>query len=191
MSPKGLLVVLSSPSGGGKTTIRRELLKRHPDFVHSVSVTARRPRSGEAAGEDYVFVSESQFRRFISEKRFLEWAAIYGNLYGTLKEPIEAAVAAAKCIIFDVDPQGALSIKRKFPNAVLVFIRHPSKSVLRERLLTRGTETPEEIEGRLKKSEEELSCSENYDYVVVNDNLHEAVKGIEGIIEKERRELKR
>lgn len=183
---KGMLVILSSPSGGGKTSVYKKLLKRHPDFAYSVSVTTRTPRRGEKAGQDYVFTDEKGFRKMAAAGRFAEWAVVHNNLYGTLKSTVEEALAERKVLLFDIDVQGAKSLKELYQDAVAIFILPPSFDILKKRLIDRGTDSMEVIERRLKGSLSELKHINIYDYVAINDNLDECVTLIDRIIETQR-----
>ena len=184
MSNNGLILVLSSPSGGGKTTLRDKLRKRMPYFRYSISVTTRSPRKKEINGRDYHFVSMKVFRDRVREGKFIEWAEVHGNLYGTPKEFIEKNFAEGNDILLDIDVKGALRIKKDFPGAVLVFIAPPSSAVLEKRLKDRGTDTSDEVEKRLLRAVKEMSAAGDYDYVVVNENLEEAIKELEEIVKK-------
>ncbi|RUM88612.1 MAG: guanylate kinase, partial [Thermovibrio sp.] len=153
---KGLLIVISAPSGTGKTTLVHMLLKEFPDLEFSVSYTTRPPRPGEVDGRDYHFVDRKTFERMIEEGDFLEWAEVYGNLYGTSRTQVLKALNEGKDVILDIDTQGALQVKKNFPEAVLIFILPPSLKELERRLRNRGTDDEETIERRLKTAREEI-----------------------------------
>lgn len=184
MSNKGLILVLSSPSGGGKTTLRDKLRKSMPYFRYSVSVTTRSPRKKEINGRDYHFVPMKVFRDRVREGKFIEWAEVHGNLYGTPKEFIEKNFAEGNDILLDIDVKGALQIKKDFPWAVLVFIAPPSSSVLEKRLKDRGTDTSDEVKKRLLRAVDEMSAADDYDHVIVNKNLEKAIEELEEIVKK-------
>jgi len=186
---RGLLLVISAPSGAGKTTIVREVLQRFPSFEFSVSATTREMRPGEINGRDYFFLSKSDFENKIAGGELVEYEEIYSNYYGTLKGEIERAISAGENIVFDVDVKGGLSIKKKFPQAVTIFIKPPSFEILKERLEMRGSETKEQIERRLKRVPMELEKGEFYDYIIINDDLERAVSEVSEIINNKMKEF--
>jgi len=177
-----LLVVLSSPSGGGKTTICRELLRRHPDWLYSVSATTRPPRPDEKNGADYIFLNEDEFRKKIEAGAFVEYAEVYNHHYGTLKEMIDRNLKEEKITLFDLDYNGAKNLKRSYSQAVTIFLMPPSLEVLKKRLVSRGTDSPEVQQGRFQEALKEVSLWSNYDYVVTNDELDSVVRKIEAVI---------
>lgn len=182
-----LLLILSSPSGAGKTTLTRHLLASLSDFTFSVSHTTRKPRRGEVDGREYRFVDRAQFERMIAEGAFAEWAEVHGHLYGTSVREIERAREEGKRgIVFDVDYQGARQIKAKFRDAVGVFVLPPSMQELRRRLESRGTEDPTTIEKRFAKAWTEIEHYGFFDYLVVNDDLARAQAAVLGIALAER-----
>jgi len=183
--PPGLLVVISSPSGGGKTTICRSLLRAHPEYLYSISLTTRPRRLSEVAGRDYIFVSEEEFRRRADQGELAEWAKVHGHLYGTPKGPIERTIRERKVILLDIDVQGGMKIRRRYPQSVLVFILPPSLQVLETRLRGRFTENEETIERRLSIAQREMDYWERYDYVVVNEEVAETIASVEAIIKAE------
>ncbi len=182
----GLLVVISAPSGAGKTSVLREVMERRPDVRFSVSATTRPPREGEVDGRDYRFVSEGEFDSLLARGEFVEWAVVHGNRYGTLSSEIACAVERGGVVILDTDTVGALAIRNIFPDAVLIFIVPPSPEDLKKRLELRGTETPERIRMRLDAAPGEMDRALGYDYIVVNDRLDDAVAGIIAILDAER-----
>ncbi len=181
---KGLLIVVSAPSGCGKGTILGEILK-DDRFYYSVSATTRQPREGEVDGVNYRFMTEEQFEAYIEEDAFLEHAIYNKNRYGTLRAPIVENRAAGKHVILEIEVKGAAQIRSLCPDAVFVFIVPPSIEVLRERLTGRGTEKPEVIAERVMIAEEEMTHANEYDYVIVNDKLDEAIADFKSIIRAE------
>ena len=179
---EGCLIVISGPSGAGKTTLCSMLLKEFPNLEFSVSFTTRPPRPGEVNGKDYWFVSKEEFLKRIEEGDFLEWAEVYGNLYGTSKSQIEKALKEGKNLLLVLDTQGALRVKELFPEAVLIFILPPSLEELERRLRKRGADGEEVIARRLKEAEREMEKAELYDFVVVNDDLEGAFKELREIV---------
>ncbi len=182
----GLLVVLSSPSGGGKTTIYRKLLQKNPDFLYSVSVTTRAPRHGEKDGIHYTFVNHAKFQRLIDMEHLAEYATVHGELYGTPKKNIVQALKCKRVIVFDLDVVGGLALKRQYPETVLIFLTPPSWEVLRARMVGRKSETEAQVQRRLSRARRELPYWRMYDYVVVNDRLADSVVDCLAIIRAER-----
>jgi guanylate kinase len=183
---KGLLVILSSPSGGGKTTICEKILGRHKNYVRSVSVTTRKRRKGEKQGQDYLFVTEAEFQRKIRGREFVEWAWVHGHRYGTPKRSVARAQEGGRVAFFVLDVQGGLAVKRLYPDSVLVFILPPSLRELKRRLIRRGTENSQELKDRLKTALKEIDFRSKYDYVVINQSLRQTVKSVEEIIRVEK-----
>jgi len=182
---KAKLYVFSAPSGSGKTTIVREILKNYPDFVFSVSATTRKRRSTEKEGVDYYFISEEEFIKKIDNGEFVEWEKFYDYYYGTIKSLVDGNLAKGLSTVFEVDVKGAISIKKVYKNSVLIFIAPPSIDVLKDRLIKRNTETDVDLKKRIERAEMELSFKNQFDYVVSNVNLEEAKKEVKKIIEKE------
>jgi guanylate kinase len=182
---KPFLLVLSSPSGGGKTTIARSLLDGRDELGYSVSATTRPMRAGEESGKDYHFLTRDEFRRRIEAGAFVEWAEYGGNLYGTLWSEVEMLFSASRIPVLDIDIQGAQQIRAAMPDAVLVFVMPPSAAVLAERLKNRQTEAPERIRQRLEVAALEVESIPAYDYVVENDNLVAAVSMVASILDAE------
>jgi guanylate kinase len=191
MSKPGLVAVISSPSGTGKTTICHALMRKHEDYQFSISGTSRKPRGNEKNGVDYWFMSDEKF--FASKKSglFLETTKYLGNLYGTPRVPVEKAVSAGKVVLLDIDICGGLTIKKAIPEAVAIFLVPPSFPELERRLINRRTEDSDSQKRRLDEAWNELKKWNHYDYVVVNDDLKKAVKQVEMIIEAERLKAKR
>ena len=178
-------VVLSAPSGGGKTTIARALLKRRPDLGYSVSCTTRSPRPGEVDGRDYYFLSRAEFLRRRESGDFAESAEVHGNLYGTLKSEIRRVLSHGKHVVMDIDVQGAVQLVRAFPETVTIFVLPPSGDVLLDRLKARNTESTSELAARLQSALQELQAVGEYMYVIVNDELEEAIQRVSSIIDAE------
>lgn len=191
MKKQGILVVVSGFAGTGKGTVMKELLKRYDNYALSVSATTRSPRPGEKDGREYFFRTKEQFNKMIEENAFLEYACYVENSYGTPKAYVEEQMAAGKDVILEIEIQGALSVKKQFPEAVLLFIAPPSADVLRERLVGRGTETPEVVDKRLARAVEESEGMEEYDYLVVNDDLDECVETVHQMIQSEHWKMSR
>lgn len=181
----GKLVIFSAPSGSGKTTIVKEVLKRYPQMEFSISATSRAPRGAERNGVDYYFISNEEFRRLVEEDRFVEWEEVYsGTCYGTLKSETERIWAKGNVIIFDVDVMGGINLKRIFgANACSIFIMPPSIEELERRLVHRGTDAPEVIAKRVEKASFELTKAGEFDHIVVNDDLDAAVAETINIID--------
>lgn len=175
-------VVLAAPSGGGKTTIARALVRRYPDFAFSVSATTRAPRKGEVHGEDYFFLSRDAFLEMVQEGAFAEWAEVHGNLYGTPLSSLSEASRENRHAVLDIDVQGAAQIRETVPQALLLFILPPSVEILFSRLRDRGTEGEEAVRRRLETALKELEAAEAFDFLVVNDHLEEAVKEVRDLV---------
>ena len=179
--PVGSMLVISGPSGAGKSTICKRLLT-DPRVEFSVSATTRKPRPGEVDGRDYQFLQPQDFRRMIAEGAFLEHAEVYGNLYGTLREPVRAALAKGNVYLLEIDVQGANQLRALGEPGLYVFIAPPDFEELRKRLVARGTEAPEVLERRLHKAEDEWRERVNYDHIVVNDDLDRAVAEVRRLV---------
>jgi guanylate kinase len=178
-------VILSAPSGGGKTTIARMLLGRRPDLGYSVSCTTRAPRQGEVPGRDYYFMSRAEFIAKREQGAFAESAEVHGNLYGTLRAEVERVMNGGRHVVMDIDVQGAVQFVRAFPLSVTIFILPPSAEVLLERLRARKTESAAQLAARLQSALQELQQVAEYEYIVVNDDLERAVSSVESIIDAE------
>ena len=187
---KGLLLVISGPSGTGKGTLCKRLLEKNKDIFLSVSATTRKPREGEIDGVSYHFYNEDKFRELIAENQFIEWAAFCDNYYGTPKAPVVENIDKGKDVLLEIEIEGAMKVRAKHPEGVYIFLFPPSVEVLGERLKGRGTETDDVISKRLERAKQELKMCTKYNYYVVNDDLEKAVEEIEAIIiaEKARRE---
>lgn len=180
----GRLFVISGPSGAGKGTICKQILERD-NITLSISMTTRNPREGEVHGESYYFVSKEEFKKNIEKEGFLEYAEVYGNFYGTPKMEVMETMKKGMDVVLEIDIQGALQIKRAYPEAILVFILPPSMKELRKRITERGTETEESLKQRMGETLNELSYIHEYDYCVINDELTEAVRRVLAIMTAE------
>lgn len=185
MDLKGFLIVLSGPSGAGKNTLMNRVIPRIPNLQYSVSATTRQPRPGEVDGVDYFFVTEEEFDQMIANDEFLEWAEFVDNRYGTPKSFVEKQISEGNTVIMDVDIQGALQIKEKLDDAVLVFLLPPTREELEERLNRRGKDPAEAIVKRLERSYEELKYIVDYDYFIINNQLETAAERLITIINAE------
>jgi guanylate kinase len=183
---RGILFVVSSPSGGGKGTLINRVLKSVPGLSYSVSYTTRAPRNGEIEGEDYFFVSPEKFEELVAANEFLEWARVHGNLYGTSHRQVSNEIAQSRDIVIEVDVQGAASVRKLLADSVSVFILPPSFEVLRRRLIARGTDSPMELELRLRNAPLELGQYVMFDYVIINDDADRAAAQLGSIICAER-----
>ncbi|MCI5179577.1 MAG: guanylate kinase [Candidatus Electrothrix sp. AW3_4] len=185
---EGILLVVSAPSGCGKTTILKKLMTKISNLEFSVSHTTRQPRRGEQDGKDYHFVTEEEFIALRDQQPsgFLEWAEVHGNLYGTSRQAVEEIVATGKDVVLDIDIQGADQV-RENANPVTVFISPPTPEELERRLRKRGTETPEDIDSRLANAESEMAAASRYRYLIINDELEQAVRDLQAIVVAERR----
>uniref|UniRef100_UPI003FEE6924 guanylate kinase n=1 Tax=Roseburia sp. TaxID=2049040 RepID=UPI003FEE6924 len=183
---KGILTVVSGFSGAGKGTIMKELLKRHSDtYALSISATTRNPRPGETDGVEYFFRTREEFEQMIAEDALIEYAQYVGNYYGTPKAYVEEQLLAGKNVILEIEIQGALKVKEKFPDTLLLFVTPPSAEELKNRLVGRGTETMDVVMSRLNRANEEAEGIEQYDYLVINDVLEDAVEEVHQIIQNE------
>lgn len=191
MNRKGILLVVSGFSGAGKGTVMRELLRRYDDYALSISATTRKPRDGEVDGREYFFKTVEEFETMIEQEALIEHACYVGNYYGTPREYVEHQLELGRDVILEIDIQGALKVKERFPDTLLLFITPPSARILKERLVGRGTESMEVIEERLSRANEEALGIEKYDYIVVNDALDECVECVHHIIQSEHRRASR
>jgi guanylate kinase len=188
---KGVIFILSAPSGAGKTTLVKKLLRRFPEIKLSVSCTTRVRRPGEVPGRDYHFVTEKKFVALRSRAGFAEWARVHGYLYGTPRSPLERTIAQGRDILLDIDVQGARKIKRQYPGAVSIFVLPPSRRELEQRLARRGTDRKETIRRRLENARREIREIMRYDYVVENRELRRAFEEAEAIVTAERLRVSR
>jgi guanylate kinase len=192
LNDRGLLIVISGPSGVGKGTVRKALFDMpNHDLIYSVSMTTRAPRPGEVDGVDYYFVSKEEFLKRISENKFLEWAEFVGNYYGTPLDKVEEQLENGKEVVLEIEVEGALQVREKSKDAVFIFIVPPGKKALYERLIKRGTDTPEMIKKRMEKADREFMLAHKYDYIVVNDDVNNAADRIMAIIRAEHAKTER
>ena len=184
--PQGLLLVVSGPSGAGKGTICNLMRKALPELAYSVSVTTRQPREGEVDGKDYFFKTVAQVKDMIFRGELLEYAQVYGNYYGTPKPYVQQLLNEGKDVLLEIDIQGALQIKKVFPDGVFIFVVPPSLEELRARIYKRGTDAEDVIEKRLRAATGELEYASEYDYIIVNDDAEKATKRVLTLMEAER-----
>lgn len=182
MKNKGLLLVISGFSGAGKGTVMKEIMKKYDDYTLSISATTRLPREGEVDGREYFFKTVEQFKQMINENKLIEYANYVGNYYGTPKEYVENHLEAGKNVILEIEIQGALNIKKLYPDAVLMFIMPPDAKELENRLRGRGTEDEKTVHARLMRAAEEAEGVEAYDYIVVNDDVTKCAERINDIV---------
>ncbi|MBA3568592.1 MAG: guanylate kinase [Pyrinomonadaceae bacterium] len=185
-STRGILFVVSSPSGGGKGTLIQQVLKQAQNLRYSVSYTTRAPRNGEVEGREYFFVRPEKFEAMVAAGEFLEWAHVHGKLYGTSRHQVSREVFEGRDIILEVDVQGAASVRELVTDSVSVFILPPSVEILRQRLIARGTDSSGELELRLRHAPAELKHYKEFDYVIINDEVEKAAGHLSSIIEAER-----
>lgn len=187
MSENGILIIFSGPSGSGKDTVLNKLIGGREDIKVSVSMTTREKREGEIDGTHYYFVNRDYFEKKVSEDNMLEYAEYNGNMYGTPKAPVDEMLKSGKAVVLEIEVQGAEKIRRIYPDVISIFLMPPSMRVLEERLRGRGTDDEETINHRLVIAREEIRRAPEYDYVVINDTIENAVAGIETIINAERK----
>ncbi len=189
---RGNLIVVSAPSGAGKTTIVKAILAKYPLILFSVSATTRPKRDIEVEGKDYYFLQRGDFERRIAAGELVEWEEIYGNLYGTLKSEVDKALKSGKTMLFDIDVKGGLSIKRMYPHdSVIIFIKPPSIEILRDRLRNRKTEDEATFKRRMDRVAMELGLAPQFDYQVVNDNLGQAIAQVDKLVIEHTSEVQR
>ena len=191
MERRGVLFVVSAPSGAGKTTLCKELAARVPNLKHSISYTTRPPRPGEVHGREYFFVDARYFQSLVERDEFAEWAQVYGQRYGTPRTPLIEMMDQGVDVLLEIDVQGARQIKKTFEDAVYLYILPPSINALRVRLQQRGGDSTEEIQRRLQKVREEMWSYREYDYIVKNDEMTQAIRQLEAIVLAERIKTKR
>lgn len=188
---RGILFIISAPSGTGKTTLCKQLTSNLPGLWHSVSYTTRKPRPGEEHGREYYFIEEQTFQEMAARNEFVEWAHVYGQLYGTPWKSLTEKIDQGIDVLLEIDVQGAMQVKKRFEDSVSIFILPPSMTVLRSRLQTRASDTPEEIQRRLHKVKEEVWSYREYAYVVRNEDLDRSLRDLESIFWSERLKTKR
>ena len=186
MKKSGILIVISGPSATGKGTVCKSLMEVNPNLEYSTSVTTREPRKGEKEGINYFFRTPEEFQQMIRQDELLEWAEVYGNFYGTPRSHVQAYLASGKDIVLEIDTQGALQVKSRFPQGVFIFLMPPSLEELACRIQKRGSETPEAMERRLKSARLEIGSAFQYNYLVVNDDVDQAVFQIQQILAAEK-----
>ena len=192
MDNRGILIVVSGFSGAGKGTLMKELLRRHPDtYALSISATTRSPREGEVDGREYFFISTEEFEKMIAKDGLIEYARYVENYYGTPRGYVEEKLGQGKDVILEIEIQGALKVRKAFPDTLLLFVTPPSASELKSRLVGRGTETMDVIRSRMDRACEEAQGMENYDYLIVNDDLDTCVEEMHSIIRAEHRKISR
>ena len=189
MSRKGILIVVSGFSGAGKGTLMKELLQNYDNYALSISATTRNPREGETDGKEYFFKTVEEFEKMIAQDALIEYAKYVNNYYGTPRAYVEEQLEAGKDVILEIEIQGALKVKEKFPETLLLFVTPPDAETLRNRLVGRGTETMDVIESRMQRAAEEAEGMDAYDYLVVNDDLSVCVEEMHSIIQGEHRRV--
>ena len=188
---RGILFIISAPSGTGKTTLCKQLTSTVPGLWHSISYTTRKPRAGEEHGREYFFIGETEFQQMVDRNEFVEWARVYGHLYGTPRKTLIDQMEQGIDVLLEIDVQGAIQVKKKFEDAVSIFLLPPSMQVLRSRLQNRASDTPEEILRRLQKVKEEVWSYREYAYVVRNEDLSQSLHELESVFLAERLKTKR
>ncbi len=191
MKKKGLLIVISGPSGAGKGTVYNEVIIRRPELERSISVTTRQPRVGEVDGVHYYFKTEEEYQKMIAAGEFLETAAVYKNYYGTPKKPVYEKLSLGKDVMFEIDTHGAKQIKKIYPEAVTIFIIPPSFEILEKRLRARGTDSVESLNHRISAAKSELAKYKQFDYIVFNDELEPTIERVLAIIDAEKSKMSR
>src|SRR5262245_4917746 len=191
MDRRGILFIISAPSGTGKTTLCKQLTANLPGLWHSISYTTRQPRPGEQHGREYYFIEEQTFREMIARNEFIEWAHVYGHLYGTPRKSLTEKIDQGVDVLLEIDVQGAMQVKKRFEDSVAIFILPPSMSVLKARLQSRASDTVEEIQRRLNKVKEEVWSYREYAYIVRNEDLERSLRDLESIFWSERLKTKR
>ncbi|WP_099320680.1 guanylate kinase [Anaerococcus sp. Marseille-P3625] len=186
---KGFLLVISGPSGVGKGTVLHDLMNTQENLVYSVSATTRKKRDGEIEGVSYFYKSHEEFEKMISEDKFLEYAYVHNNYYGTPKDFVEKKISEGKIVVLEIDVQGAVNVKNNTDNAVFIFLAPPSLSELKNRIVGRGTETENDINLRMNNARKELQYIKYYDYLVINDHINSAINSVNEIINAEKHKV--
>lgn len=191
MNKRGILIIVSGFSGAGKGTVMKRLMNDYDNYALSISATTRSPRAGEEDGREYFFKTVEEFEKMIEQEKMIEYANYVGNYYGTPKEYVESKLSEGKDVILEIEMQGAMEVKKKMPDALLIFVTPPSAEILKNRLVGRGTENMDTINARLKRAYEEADYMEKYDYLLINDDLDECVKELHEIIQSEHSRVNR
>ena len=191
MKKKGMIIIVSAPSGAGKTSICNSLIKSDKNIVYSISTTTRQPRKGEKNGREYFFVDNKKFKDMVKKNLFVEYAKVHNYFYGTSKKMLEETLNEGKDILLDIDVQGAIKIKKQYKDALMIFITTPTLKILKERLIKRNKDLLDVINTRVKNAKKELTYLPRYDYLVLNDKLDISIENVKSIIKAERLSIKR
>lgn len=191
MKKKGMIIIVSAPSGAGKTSICNSLIKSDKNIVYSISTTTRQPRKGEKNGKEYFFVDNKKFKDMVKKNLFVEYAKVHNYFYGTSKKMLEETLNKGKDILLDIDVQGAIKIKKQYKDAIMIFITTPTLKILKERLIKRNKDLLDVINTRVKNAKKELTYLPRYDYLVLNDKLDISIENVKSIIRAERLSIKR
>jgi guanylate kinase len=187
----GMIIIVSAPSGAGKTSICDAIIKDDKNIVYSVSTTTRVPRAGEKNGREYFFVDEKTFKRDIKSGKFIEWAKVHDNYYGTSKKILRGALSKGRDVLLDIDVQGALNIKKQYKNALMLFIMTPTLKELKNRLIKRNKDSVKTIKTRIENARKEIKYVHKYDYLIINDKLKESISNVKAVVKAERLSIKR
>ncbi|MDD3730669.1 MAG: guanylate kinase [Endomicrobiaceae bacterium] len=187
----GMIIIVSAPSGAGKTSICDAIIRDDKNIVYSVSTTTRSPRSGEKNGREYFFVDEKTFKRDIKSGKFIEWAKVHDNYYGTSKKVLLGALSKGRDVLLDIDVQGALNIKKQYKNALMLFIMTPTLKELKNRLIKRNKDSVKTIQTRIENARKEIKYVHKYDYLIINDKLKESIINAKAVVKAERLSIKR
>ena len=191
MKKKGMIIIVSAPSGAGKTSICDALIKSDKNILYSVSTTTRKPRKGEKNGREYYFTDDGTFKKMVKKNLFVEWAKVHDHFYGTSKKVLEQTINKGKDILLDIDVQGAVKIKKQYKDALMIFITTPTLKILKERLIKRNKDSMDVIKTRLENAKKELTYLPKYDYLILNDKLDESIEKAKSVICAERLSIKR